>query len=138
MNTCRRFPVRNELRVEEVAFITTMMKGKRALIELLRHEGVKYVFGIPGATEILFMDALEKAPDIRYILSLHEVVCAGMAEGYTRASGKAGFLNLHTESGVAAALPMLYNAQLIGTSYSTYARDTGCTLSNDCSHIEKV
>ncbi len=91
MNTCRRFPVRNELRVEEVAFITTMMKGKRALIELLRHEGVKYVFGIPGATEILFMDALEEAPDIRYILSLHEVVCAGMAEGYGKASGKVGF-----------------------------------------------
>ena len=91
MNTCRRFPVRNELRVEEVAFITTMMKGKRALIELLRHEGVKYVFGISGATEILFMDALEEAPDIRTILSLHEVVCAGVAEGYARASGKVGF-----------------------------------------------
>jgi benzoylformate decarboxylase len=87
------------------------MTGKEALIELLRHEGVKYVFGIPGATEVLFMDALEKAPDIRYILSLHEVVCAGMAEGYSRASGKVGFLNLHTGPGVAAALPMLYNAQ---------------------------
>jgi benzoylformate decarboxylase len=90
------------------------MTGKEALIELLRHEGVKYVFGIPGATEVLFMDALEKAPDIRYILSLHEVVCAGMAEGYSRASGKVGFLNLHTGPGVAAALPMLYNAQLGG------------------------
>jgi benzoylformate decarboxylase len=89
----------------------TKMTGKKALIELLRHEGVEYVFGIPGATEILFMDALEEAPDIRYILSLHEVVCAGMAEGYARASGKVGFLNLHTGPGVAAALPMLYNAQ---------------------------
>jgi benzoylformate decarboxylase len=60
------------------------------------------------------MDALEKAPDIRYILGLHEVVCAGMAEGYARASGKVGFLNLHTGPGVAAALPMLYNAQAGG------------------------
>ena len=91
-----------------------MMKGNKALIDLLRREGVKYVFGIPGATEILFMDAMEEAPDIRYILSLHEVVCAGMAEGYARASGKVGFLNLHTGPGVAAALPMLYNAQLGG------------------------
>ena len=89
----------------------TRMSGRKALIELLRHEGVKYVFGIPGATEVLFMDALEEAPDIRYILGLHEVVCAGMAEGYARASGKVGFLNLHTGPGVAAALPMLYNAQ---------------------------
>ena len=92
----------------------TMMTGKKALIDLLRHEGVKYIFGIPGATEVLFMDALEKAPDIRYILGLHEVVCAGMAEGYARASGRVGFLNLHTGPGVAAALPMLYNAQLGG------------------------
>jgi benzoylformate decarboxylase len=89
----------------------TRMTGKRALIELLRGEGVEYVFGIPGATEIHFMDALEAAPDIRYILGLHEVVCAGMAEGYARASGKAGFLNLHTATGLAAATPLLYNAQ---------------------------
>ena len=54
-----------------------MMKGKKALVDLLQHEGVEYVFGIPGATEVLFMDAVEKAPDIRYILGLHEVVCAG-------------------------------------------------------------
>ena len=57
------------------------------------------------------MNALREAPEIRYILGLHEVVCAGMAEGYARASGKVGFLNLHTGPGVAAALPMLYNAQ---------------------------
>jgi benzoylformate decarboxylase len=92
----------------------TIMKGNQALIELLRAEGVKYVFGIPGATEILFMDALEKAPDIQYMLGLHEVVSLGMAEGYARASGKVGFLNLHTGPGVAAALPLLYNAQLGG------------------------
>jgi benzoylformate decarboxylase len=89
----------------------TMMTGGKALIELLRGEGVEYVFGIPGATEILFMNALKEAPGIRYILGLHEVVCVGMAEGYARASGKVGFLNLHTGPGVAAALPMLYNAQ---------------------------
>jgi len=89
----------------------TMMAGKNVLIELLRHEGVEYVFGIPGATELQFMDALEEAPDIRYILGLHEVVCVGMAEGYARASGKVGFLNLHTGPGTAAALPMLSNAR---------------------------
>ena len=90
----------------------TMSKtsGKRALTELLRREGVDYVFGIPGATEIHFMDAIETAPEIRYILGLHEVVCAGMAEGYARASGRPGFLNLHTGPGLAAATPMLYNA----------------------------
>ena len=45
----------------------TRTTGKRALIDVLRQERVGYVFGIPGATEIQFMDALEEAPDIRYI-----------------------------------------------------------------------
>ncbi len=92
----------------------TRTTGKRALIEVLRREGVEYVFGIPGATEIHFMDALEEAPDIRYVLGLQEVVCAGMAEGYARATGKPGFLNLHTAPGLAAASPLLYNAKLGG------------------------
>jgi benzoylformate decarboxylase len=90
----------------------TRTTAKRALIALLREQGVEYVFGIPGATEIHFMDALEEAGDIRYILGLQEVVCAGMAEGYARATGRPAFLNLHTAPGLAAATPLLYNAQL--------------------------
>ncbi|MGD0235063.1 MAG: thiamine pyrophosphate-binding protein [Syntrophorhabdales bacterium] len=53
-----------------------MMTARKVLIELLRHEGVEYVFGIPGATEILFMDALG-APDIHYILAFHVFNCRG-------------------------------------------------------------
>lgn len=87
-----------------------MMTSKEALIKILVNEGVEYVFGIPGATEIVLLDALEKCPDIKYILGLNEIVCAGMAEGYARTSGKPGFLNLHTGPGVAAAMPMLLNA----------------------------
>ncbi len=89
-----------------------MMAAQVAIVELLRREGIEYVFGIPGATEVLFVNALEGASDIHYILGLHEIVCAGMAEGYARASGKVGFMNLHNGPGVAAALPMLYNARL--------------------------
>lgn len=91
-----------------------VMSGAEALIEILKSEGVEYVFGIPGATELLFMDALEKSTDIKYILGLNEIVSAGMAEGYARASGKPGFLNLHTGPGTAAALPMIYNARAGG------------------------
>lgn len=90
------------------------MKGAEALIEILKSEGVEYVFGIPGATEVLFMDALENNTGIKYILGLNEIVSAGMAEGYARASGRPGFLNLHTGPGVAGALAMLYNSQAGG------------------------
>ncbi len=91
-----------------------VMNGAEALIEILKSEGVEYVFGIPGATEVVFMDALENSTDIKYILGLNEIVSAGMAEGYARATGKPGFLNLHTGPGVASALGMLYNAQAGG------------------------
>jgi benzoylformate decarboxylase len=86
------------------------MTGRQAVLEIFRKEGVEYIFGIPGATEVLFMDALEDCPDIKYILGLHEVAAAGMAEGYARTSGKVGILNLHTGTGLAAALPMLSNS----------------------------
>lgn len=92
----------------------TMLNGQKILMDLLQQEGVEYVFGIPGATEVLFMDALEQTEDIDYILGLNENICAGIAEGYARASGKPGFLNLHTGPGVAASLGMLYNAHAGG------------------------
>jgi benzoylformate decarboxylase len=84
--------------------------GSQAVKEIFCREGVEYIFGIPGATEAFFMDALEDCPDIRYILALHEVVAMGAAEGYARTSGKPGILNLHTGTGLGASLPLLSNA----------------------------
>ena len=84
--------------------------GKEALMQILSHEGVEYVFGIPGATETHFIDAMEDHPEIKYILCLHELTAVGMAEGYARTSGKVGFLNLHTGTGLAAGMPLLSNA----------------------------
>ncbi|MFC1901608.1 thiamine pyrophosphate-binding protein [Chloroflexota bacterium] len=86
------------------------MSGRDALMEILRHEGVEYVFGLPGATEIMFMDALEKQKEIKFVHCLHENVIIGAAEGYARTSGKAGVVNLHTGCGVAAAMGLLFNA----------------------------
>lgn len=86
------------------------IKAKEALIHILKENQVEYIFGIPGATETFFMDTLEDHPDIHYILSMHEIVAVGAAEGYARASGKPGYLFLHTGTGLAAALPMLSNA----------------------------
>ena len=40
----------------------TTITGKEALIQILRQEDVKYVFGIPGATEVVFMDASGRRP----------------------------------------------------------------------------
>ena len=86
-------------------------KGSEILRDILLHYGVEYVYGIPGATEIWFMDVLEKTPEIQYILGLNEITCVGMAEGYARTKGRPAVLNLHTGPGMAAAMPMLVNCK---------------------------
>jgi len=84
--------------------------GAQIIMEILQNEGVEYVFGLPGATEVLFLDALEKQEKIKYILCLHELVAMGAAEGYARTSGRAGVLNLHTHAGLLSSLGLLLNA----------------------------
>ena len=44
--------------------------GAAVLLEVLRSEGARYVFGNPGTTELPLIDALVDAPDIRYVLAL--------------------------------------------------------------------
>lgn len=88
----------------------TLKTGSEAMMEVLYREGVEYIFGLPGTTEALFMDALEDHPELKYILGLHETTVVAMAEGYSRASGKVGFINLHTDPGLASAMAMLGNA----------------------------
>lgn len=58
------------------------MSGKRALMEMLRAEGVEYIFGNPSTSEAPIMDILEEYPDIKYMLTTQEGVAMGMADGY--------------------------------------------------------
>ena len=88
----------------------TTVTGSEALMQIFLREEVEYVFGLPGTTELLFMDSLEDHPEIKYVLGLHEAGVVGMAEGYARISGKPAVVNLHTISGLTAATPALLNA----------------------------
>lgn len=87
------------------------MKAAQALVELLRSEGVEYVFGNPGTTELPFMDALAEAPDVPYMLGLHESAAVAMADGYARATGRTSFVSLHIAAGLANGLSMVLNAR---------------------------
>jgi benzoylformate decarboxylase len=90
----------------------TPRRGAAVLLEILRNEGVDYIFGNPGTTELPLMDALIEAPDISYILALQEASAVAMADGYAQASGKPGFLNLHTEGGLGHGMGNLFNASI--------------------------
>jgi benzoylformate decarboxylase len=86
------------------------MSGKRAVLELLKQEGVTVMFGNPGTTELPLMDAFAVEHDIRYILGLQEAALMAMADGYAQASGDLAVLNLHVAPGLGNAMGMLYDA----------------------------
>jgi len=72
----------------------TLIRGSEAVLQVLRSEDVRYVFGNPGTTELPLLESLADAGDIRYVLALHEAVAAGMADGYAQATGRPSFVNL--------------------------------------------
>ncbi|HEY8287847.1 MAG TPA: thiamine pyrophosphate-binding protein [Acetobacteraceae bacterium] len=91
-----------------------VMSGKTALLELLKQEGVRVMFGNPGTTELPLMDALAAEHELRYVLALQEAPAMGMADGYAQASGQLAVVNLHVAPGLGNAMGMLYDAQKAG------------------------
>src|SRR6185369_5379568 len=89
--------------------------GREALLEVLRSEGVRHVFGNPGTTELPLIDALAGVDDIGYVLALQEATAVGMADGYAQVTGRPAVLNLHTSAGLGNAIGNLTNAQANGT-----------------------
>lgn len=88
----------------------TGRRGAEVLLEILASEGVEYIFGNPGTTELPLMDALLQTPDIRYILALQEASAVAMADGYAQAARRPAFLNLHTAGGLGHGMGNLINA----------------------------
>jgi len=65
----------------------------------------------PGTSEMQFVSALDRVPEMRGVLSLFEGVCSGAADGYARMAGKPAATLLHLGPGLANALSNLHNAR---------------------------
>ncbi len=61
-----------------------------AVIDALRVEGVRYIFGVVGSCFVEVLDALYGRPDIQFLGVRHEQVAAHMADAYARAAGVPG------------------------------------------------
>jgi acetolactate synthase-1/2/3 large subunit len=86
------------------------MTGGDLVVRCLAAQGVKHVFGIPGALNGGLYDALGRQDAIEHILVRHELGAAFMADGYARASGEVGVCvtvpgpgATHATSGIAGA-----------------------------------
>ena len=66
------------------------MLGCEILVRALEREGVDTIFAYPGGASMEFHQALTRSEQIRTILPRHEQGGVFAAEGYARATGKAG------------------------------------------------
>ena len=70
---------------------TRVLNGSEILMECLKEQGVKTVFGYPGGAILNIYDALYKHQDeITHILTSHEQGASHAADGYARVTGKVG------------------------------------------------
>jgi acetolactate synthase-1/2/3 large subunit len=60
------------------------------IARFLADEGVKFIYGYPGGAALHIYDALFRQDKVEHILVRHEQAAVHMADGYARATGKAG------------------------------------------------
>ena len=70
--------------------MTETLTGAQILCRALLEEGVEILFGYPGGAIMPFYHALPEHPELRHVLVRHEQAAAHAADGYARASGRAG------------------------------------------------
>ncbi len=85
--------------------------GAQALIDGLQQQGVEYIFGYPGGANIPIFDALLDSP-IKLILVRHEQGATHMADGYARATGKAGVVLVTSGPGATNTITGILTAQM--------------------------
>jgi Thiamine pyrophosphate enzyme, N-terminal TPP binding domain len=86
------------------------MSGGKIVLQALRDNGVRHIFGYPGAAVLPIYDELFRQEDIRHILCRHEQGVGHAAEGYARSSGKVGVMIVTSGPGVTNAITPLQNA----------------------------
>ncbi|KPI02571.1 Acetolactate synthase [Actinobacteria bacterium OK074] len=98
--------------------------GKAALFEQFAVDGLTHMFGNPGTVEQGFLDAGTTSAT-QYVLTLHESVAVGMADGYARAGQRPGLVQLHSSVGLGNGIGMLYQAKRGGTPLVVVVGEAG-------------
>ncbi|MEO6164220.1 MAG: biosynthetic-type acetolactate synthase large subunit [Candidatus Binatia bacterium] len=86
--------------------------GAEIFCESLRREGVKTIFGLPGGVVLKIFDVLCQRKDLQLILTRHEQGAAHMAEGYAKATGKAGVVLVTSGPGMTNIVTGLADAYM--------------------------
>ncbi len=88
------------------------LTGAEIFCESLRREGVKTIFGLPGGVVLKIFDVLCQQKDLDLVLTRHEQGAAHMAEGYAKATGKAGVVLVTSGPGMTNIVTGLADAYM--------------------------
>ncbi len=88
------------------------LTGAEILIECLKREGVKTIFALPGGVVLKIFDMLHQQKDIDVVLTRHEQGAGHMAEGYAKATGKAGVCLVTSGPGMTNVITALADAYM--------------------------
>ena len=114
------------------------MNGAVALVRTLLAAGIDTCFTNPGTSEMHFVAALDREPDMACVLCLFEGVATGAADGYARMADKPAATLLHLGPGLANGLANLHNAKRAGSpvlnivgDHASYHRAYDAPLTSD-------
>jgi acetolactate synthase-1/2/3 large subunit len=85
------------------------MTGWQMVVEILKAEGVKYIFGLPGSPTCLY-DALYDEPAVKPILVRHEAAGGFMAMAYALLTGEPAVCFASPGPGIANLVPAMLEA----------------------------
>ncbi len=88
------------------------LTGADIVVQCLKDEGVKYIFGYPGGAALHIYDALYKQDDVRHILVRHEQGATHAADGFARVTGEVGVILVTSGPGVTNAVTGLATAHM--------------------------
>ncbi len=88
------------------------LTGAEIVVRSLADEGVEYVFGYPGGAALHIYDAIYKQDAVKHILVRHEQGATHAADGYARATGRAGVVLVTSGPGVTNAVTGIATAHM--------------------------
>jgi acetolactate synthase I/II/III large subunit len=88
------------------------LTGAEIFLESLKKEGVKTIFALPGGVVLKIFDVLHQQKDIQVILTRHEQGAGHMAEGYAKATGRAGVALVTSGPGMTNVITALADAYM--------------------------
>lgn len=121
-----------------------MKTGADLLCDVLLANDVNVCFANPGTSEMHFVAALDRKPQMRCVLGLFEGVVTGAADGYARMTDRPAATLLHCGPGLANGLANLHNARRAHTpivnvvgDHATYHLKYDAPLTSDIDSLAR-